>query len=209
MRRIPSTHPPRKSRTIKRPFTELRLRELFAARKGLRTYWRHDVDVSLEAARKMVMLEAECDVWAVYFVMTTSPFYTPDEAIMFASFASDYGHRIGWHIDPRDWPPRRASRKPGHCFNGARVSWHCPRETELWRSFDGIISAYDPSWQYRYYADSRGAFAYGDPEDWPTPEVPIQINLHPEWWFDPEWHTRVKDKVYAEFFHEPKERLLV
>jgi hypothetical protein len=71
-----------------------------------------------------------------------------------------------------------ASMYPGHI---PALSFHCPPDCLLWRDIPGFESAYAPEWQGHYFADSRGAFLYGDPED--SDVRPLQINLHPEHWF--------------------------
>jgi hypothetical protein len=180
-----------------RPFTIERLTELF---QRPHTFWRHDVDYSLAAATKMARLEQELGVSSTYYLMMTSPFYSPMGALAFAAVASSLGHQIGWHVDPRRTPTNRlATMAPG-----AKISFHCPRPSELWTQFPGVISAFDPIWEGHYYADSRGQFSYGDPEDDGRVHVSIQINLHPEWWFDPHWYQCVNDREYQDFFYESK-----
>lgn len=189
----------RRAVSSSRPFTRERLIDLLQRSD---TFWRHDVDCSLSSARKMAELEQELGVRSTYYLMTTSPFYSPTEALAFASVASSCGHRIGWHVDPRKTPTNRlAVLSPG-----AKISFHCPRPSELWTRFPGVDSAYDPIWEGKYYADSRGRFAHGDPEDDDRATL-LQINLHPEWWFDPHWHQRISASAYEDFFHEPKSEL--
>lgn len=182
-----------------RPFTVERLLPLL---KRPRTFWRHDVDASIPAARLMALLEWENGVHANYYLMTTSPFYTPVEAFLFAGQLSEMGHAIGWHADLRETDLRRYDE----ARTELRVSAHCPRPTDLWVRFPGVEYAYDPIWKDRYYADSRGCFAHGDPEDHPDRGT-IQVNLHPEWWFDRDIHDALPDEEYEAFFHEPRSAL--
>lgn len=150
----------------------------------------------------MARFESCLEVRSTYYVMTTSPFYSPTEGLALAASVSELGHRVGWHIDGRRTPVDQIA----HLAPDAAVSFHCPRPNELWRRFPGVRSAYDPIWKEHYYADSRGRFSHGDPEN-ARADSTIQINLHPEWWFDPQWHQRISDRVYEKFFYEPKSRL--
>lgn len=164
---------------------------------------RHDVDYSIRAALRMAELEHTLGISANYYLMTDSPFYFAEEAFAASVVLAQMEHTVGWHVDPRRIDPSvfaRSARFP------VLVSFHCPRETELWRRFPGADSAYDPIWEGLYYADSRGRFSHGDPEDHDARQT-IQVNLHPEWWFEPDWHEAVDPDVYESFWHEPKELL--
>jgi hypothetical protein len=190
------------SGAVERGFGDHRLRKLYDARQGLPTFWRHDVDVSLEAALEMAWFEAQRNVTATYFIMPVdNPFYTETEALGFAGQIADLGHSVALHVDPRYHEDMGyLLRAVGHA---GQFSWHCPRVEDLWVAIPKVKSAYDPYWEGAYYSDSRGRFAYGDPED-DRQERPVQIALHPEWWFSPEVHDDIPDDVYEDFFHEPK-----
>lgn len=179
-----------------RPFTIARLEALLREAPA-RTFWRHDVDVSLDAALTMGALEADLGVDATFYLMTTSPFYTAAEALRAAAVLSAAGHRVGCHVDTTWSPLLRIPR-------GAAVSFHCPTELELWHDFTWFESAYAARWKGRYVADSRGSFEHGDPEDRFDGE-PLQVNLHPEWWFERDWRERragVAAETVARFLHE-------
>ena len=182
-----------------RPFSLERLEQLLVRPH---TFRRHDVDYSVSAAMLMARFEADLGVSSTYYVMTTSPFYSPTEAFALATVVSGLGHQVGWHVDGRKTLVSRIAQ----LAPDTQISFHCPRPSDLWRRFPGVRSAYDPIWKDAYYADSRGRFAYGDPEDAPAGTT-IQINLHPEWWFEPRWHQQVSEREYADFFHEPKSSL--
>ena len=80
----------------------------------------------------------------------------------------------------------------------------------MWKDLWGNVDyAYIPKWQGRYYADSRGRFDHGDPEDWLDDGKPIQVSLHPEWWFEPDWihRHRITPEQYQAHFYEPIGRL--
>lgn len=142
----------------------------------------------------MAELEAELGVIATFYVMTQSPYYNPWswEGIEALRQIRRCGHRIGLHLDldlardaaPRWWSVSIAAedeqqRLPGIVSNA--LSFHCPPSCLLWADVPGFDSAYAPHWEHRYLSDSRGLFAFGDPEDHDV--RPLQINLHPEHWF--------------------------
>lgn len=176
-----------------RPFSLERLEALLALED---VTWRHDIDCSLTASLQMAELQARQGVSATYYVMARSPYYNPfsHHAIKTIRRIADLGHTLGVHVDldaPRDMILNRqeitraseyehkllARLYPVTCA----VSFHCPPACVLWRDIDGFESAYAPQWQGRYFADSRGAFLYGDPED--SDVRPLLVNLHPEHWF--------------------------
>ena len=158
------------------------------------------MDVSPEAAEKMGRFERDLGVRGTYYLIA-GPFYDDGAVIELTMLLTNMGHRVGWHVDTRYTPPDRIAAAVGR---DVPVSFHCPRSYELWKPYD-FDCAYSPEWRDRYYADSRGQFAYGDPEDshWSN----LQINLHPEWWFEPDWHLKVDPVEYEDFFYEPIDRL--
>lgn len=175
-----------------RPFSIERLHDLLTSAPA-GTFFRHDVDFSPAAAVSMARFEQERGVRSTFYVMTTSPFYTAAEGLELAAEVSRLGHRVGVHLD---W---RVSQLP----RWGLFSFHCPRAKELWRDdIQPARNAYAAIWQGRYFSDSRGRFAYGDPEDAFGGE-PLQIGLHPEWWFDPFWTDAIDPEPYRAFFHEP------
>lgn len=179
-----------------RPFTENRLIDLLQREN---TFWRHDVDVSLESAVKMAELEHTLGVRATYYLMIASPDYLASDAFLAALTLEALGHRIGLHVDERHWTPNRELAPELNL--AAPVSFHCPTEDVLWQEFPGIENAYGVHWEGKYYSDSGGVFRFGDPEDHP-PGI-LQINLHPDRWFDPECALRMYSNTYESFFHEP------
>lgn len=187
---------------MSREFSLDRLEGLYADRLAVKTFWRHDVDYSLEAALAMATFEQSIGISATYYLMVDSPFYPASSAFITSQWLRALGHSVGYHVDPRKVPPSSFAAMPVDM----KVSFHCPRPSELWTRFPGVESAYDPIWEDFYYADSRGQFAHGDPEDH-APNTTIQVNLHAEWWFVPDWYEDVDDDQYEAFFHEPKSAL--
>jgi hypothetical protein len=158
--------------------------------------WRHDIDESLSASVEMAKFEHARGVSATYYVMARSPYYNPFSFSALEAINSilALGHTLGVHCDlnaQRDAAvdPRKAARIADveHAQLASmypvtyRLSFHCPPDALLWQHVPGFESAYAPEWQGHYFADSRGSFLYGDPED--STVRPLQINLHPEHWF--------------------------
>jgi len=185
---------------VSRPFTLDRLEAMHRMFAG-RAWVRHDVDVSLEAALAMARWENDREIHATYYLMSSSPFYSWPDACEAGAIMLGLGHRLGYHWDVREpWP---AYITPS---SDTLVSFHCPPAQYLWRDFRAFQSAYAPCWRGAYYADSRGRFAHGDPEDH-RGDWPVQVNLHCEWWMQPKWldDFRVTPELYEQFFREPME----
>jgi hypothetical protein len=145
----------------------------------------------------MAQVEADLGVRATYYVALRSPFYNPlsHAGAALVRELADLGHALGVHVDLDE--PRCATPPMSEVAVAAawehdllaaefptmtlRLSLHCPPDSLLWRHVPGFDSAYGPQWRGRYYADSRGAFVHGDPED--APAGPLQVNLHAEHWF--------------------------
>jgi hypothetical protein len=177
---------------LSRPFTLDRLNRLYRLAHP-DTFWRHDVDVSVTAAVKLAEWEHERNVKSTYYLMRTSPFYSRMDAMEAADAIADLGHTIGLHIDLRQTRP---------AVTHLPVSYHCPTPDLIWQDVPAWENANALVWKGRYYSDSRGRFAYGDPEDHQGP-WPISLNLHPEWWMEPDVIPNLDPAEYEAFFHEP------
>jgi len=188
---------------MSRPFTLERLDDLL--RRYPKAFWRHDVDFSLNAALKMAEFEAEDGIFSTFYLFQVEnhcPFYSWWDARRMKIQLEKLGHSVGVHIDERkitlEWDKF-------YEFMNDRplVSFHCPSEKVLWRRFNTFKSAYEPYWKDRYLADSTGKFRFGDPEDViprDSDGAGWQINLHPEWWFEPDWEDNVIPDLYDAFF---------
>lgn len=165
---------------------------------GGRAFIRHDIDISPEAALQMARWENRREIHATYYLMSTSPFYSAQQAAELTPVLQALGHQVGFHWDTRYPFPRSYRQLDGSLL----VSFHCPDEHLLWRDYKAFDSAYAERWRNAYYADSRGRFAHGDPEDHQG-SWPIQVNIHPEHWFSPQLYEQLDPAVFAWFFKEP------
>ena len=143
-------------------------------------YLRHDVDLSLDAARRMAELEAEHGVQTTYLLMTESIFYNlaSSEGTDAIARLRELGHAVGLHavypnveLDGRFDPV---------------VSWHNPQAEYMSRSIPGAVNVYaepffDPP---AYRSDSNQHWRAGCPhEELRGGGFPwLQILVHPEIW---------------------------
>lgn len=198
-------------------FTETHYAEIIAAAKQnyvFTTYdrikldqpfvlWRHDVDISINRARRLAVIESEHNVVATYFINIHSEFYNCFEASQSALLKDilDMGHRLGLHFDANYYHVRneasldeliaREAELVKSIF-GANVdafSFHDPSELHLsWmsESYAGILNCY--SRQFResisYCSDSNGYWRYKRLIDQLTEgkDPRIQVLTHPGLW---------------------------
>jgi hypothetical protein len=189
---------------VARPFTLKRLTDLYkrAEESTCDVFWRHDVDYSLDAAWQMAKLESDLGVQSTYYFFHDErwPFYTNNESYEVAhDIHFKLGHEVGTHVDERFVD----SQDYVTIFMlGEKLSFHCPTSKQLWQDdADMWESAYNVQWKGHYVADSRGEFPI-DPEDL-LHLYKLQVNLHSEWWFRPDWLSEVPFDLYEAHFYEP------
>lgn len=179
--------------TISQEFSLERLTSLWALdRPGV--FWRHDVDHVLVCAVLMATWEQEFGIRATYY-LRTEEYDCESRAFRWAvEQILACGHELGTHVDPG--VPREAvvsderlvvacesqASKLARWPVGNRISLHRPGPDLLWREIEGYEHALGPQWQGRYVSDSRNRFR-SDPEALLRATEPIQVNLHPCWWF--------------------------
>jgi len=144
---------------------------------------RHDVDLSLDAALAMAELEAELEVPATYFLMTSSEFYNLDAPSGEAAIdrLRRLGHRVGLHaVYPAS--ARDARLDPV-------LAWHNPDPDYLTAPVEGFVNAMQPGFfdPDHYRSDSNQRWRHGCPHEplahrgfeW------LQLLIHPEIWVYP------------------------
>jgi hypothetical protein len=162
---------------------------------------RHDIDMDLEAALRMASLENELRINSTYFFMVRCPIYNvfgyPGAKQVNAILA--YGHHLGLHFDCTLYEDISIDRLDGYISKeGAlledffqhpveAVSFHRPGPLELsgvklkkWPNTYGKIFTEE----FKYFADSRGVWAYGHPLDSQSfkERKNLHILTHPIWW---------------------------
>jgi hypothetical protein len=146
-------------------------------------FLRHDVDLSLEAARTMARLERELGAHATYFMLTESVFYNLDSALGRETIAElrDLEHAVGLHaVHPRAARDDRFD---------AVVAWHNPDPDYVHEPVSGMVNVMQAPWftKGRYRSDSNQHWREGCPHDelrtgafeW------LQLLVHPEIWVYP------------------------
>jgi hypothetical protein len=146
-------------------------------------FLRHDVDLSLEAARTMARLERELGAHSTYFMLTESVFYNLDSALGRDTIAElrDLGHAVGLHaVHPRAARDDRFD---------AVVAWHNPDADYVHEPVSGMVNVMQAPWftKGRYRSDSNQHWREGCPHDelrtgafeW------LQLLVHPEIWVYP------------------------
>lgn len=177
-------------------FTNERLLSLFTSRPD--AFWRHDVDVSMDAARMMARFAQLAGVSSTFYIMPRAEFYNPfsSEGAFLIEHIVKCGHRLGVHCDFRGTTDKNspaiaasiAAYGDWRLLDNAypdvfeeKVSFHMPPPEILWVDLPGPMeNAYGVRWKDRYLSDSRGILGN---EDVLALEGPVQVNLHPEHWF--------------------------
>ena len=143
-------------------------------------FLRHDVDLSLEAARELSAFERERGARATYFLMTTSVFYnlsSPEGEATLTQLRAD-GHRIGHHAE---YPALGLD----HRFDPV-LAWHNPDPAWMGAHVEGAVNVMEPPW-FRpdtYRSDSNRRWRGDCPHEqlgagafrW------LQLLIHPEIW---------------------------
>jgi hypothetical protein len=189
-------------------FTKEHLLRLYA--RAPDAFWRHDVDVSLDAAVKLAQFAHLAGVSATFYVMATSEWYNPFAPAAEGQLAEIVGldHRLGMHVDYRSrmgvhadvtpvttlgWIRSAVARAEylfvsayPHLIDTGLVSFHMPPPEVLWRDFDDFESAYEKRWDGRYLSDARRE--WNDNKEARVGNG-MQIALHAEHWFPMEVST--------------------
>ncbi len=143
-------------------------------------FLRHDVDLSLEAARELSVFERERGAQATYFLMTTSVFYnlsSPEGEQTLAQLRAD-GHRVGLHAE---FPALGLD----HRFDPV-LAWHNPDPAWMTDRVAGVLNVMSAPWfsPEAYRSDSNQHWRNGCPHEelaagafsW------LQLLTHPEIW---------------------------
>lgn len=146
-------------------------------------FLRHDVDLSLDAARRMAELEAEQEVTATYFLMTESVFYNLDspEGVALLARLRALGHAVGLHaVHPRATIDER--------FDPV-VAWHNPDPAYMTAPVEGAVNVMQEPWfaPATYRSDSNQRWRSGCPHgELARGAFPwLQLLVHPEIWVYP------------------------
>lgn len=162
---------------------------------------RHDVDMDLEAAHKMALLEKELGISSTFFFLLRNPLYN-----VFSSEGSKQvkqilanGHHFGLHFDCSLYPDvsmndleyyisKECSMLEEFFENPIdAISFHRPGHMEL----NGVeLGKWPNSYEriflevFEYFSDSRGKWARGNPLESEAflNRRNLHILVHPIWW---------------------------
>ncbi len=162
---------------------------------------RHDIDMSISAARRIAECEAEAEMFGHYFVLLRTEFYNPLSAAGLEDLRAiaAAGHRIGLHYDaslyPQDYDSlsRGAEWECGLLEQGlgqavTTISFHRPSRALLGSAMPlaGRLHSYMPRFfsDIGYCSDSQGCWRFGAPLDHDAVRQgrAIQLLTHPIWW---------------------------
>ncbi|HJP59162.1 MAG TPA: hypothetical protein VJ865_04165 [Gemmatimonadaceae bacterium] len=167
--------------------------------------WRHDVDFSAHAARRLAEIEKEEGVRSTFFVNMHSEFYNIFEREV-ADCVDDIiamGHELGVHLDAAfydvsaeselDDLVARESSLLAEAFHvtPSAVAFHNPTPLLLgckaW-SYGGLVNTYSTYFQAEvgYCSDSNGYWRHRRLEDVlvSASDPRLQVLTHPAWWQD-------------------------
>lgn len=172
--------------------------------KRPKLFLRHDIDLDLNKALEMAMIENEHGVRATYMVMVNSPFYRVEETAsrLILRRLVSLGHEVALHFDfataeERNGHPERSSIESKiHSACGRleatieaevqSISSHRPLP-QLLRGpliVAGRVNAYSKELMAWYLSDSKGTWREGEPlPRLQHPDQPLlQLLIHPIWW---------------------------
>lgn len=177
---------------------------------------RHDIDVDLEKAYRMALIENKYNIKATYFVLVRSPLYN-----IFDRFNSDLikgildlGHQIGLHFDEAYYGSNDAENFIKYVDSEVQilkdyfdnkifaVSFHRPSQFLLQSDIklkNNLINTYARNFikEFKYISDSRRMWKEGclcsylekTGADYSGPDR-IQALVHPIWWSDKNLSTQ-------------------
>lgn len=187
--------------------------------KRPKLFLRHDVDLDLNKALEVAMIENEHGVCASYMVMVNSPLYRVEETAsrsILRRFIS-MGHEVALHFDfdtseERNDHSELSSIEPkihSACHRlettieaeVRSISSHRPLPPLLRGPLivAGRVNAYSKELMAWYLSDSKGTWREGEPlPRLQNPDQPLlQLLIHPIWWGNE--HRPAQDRLQAFF----------
>ena len=167
--------------------------------------WRHDVDFSIQAAKKLAVIESEEGVRATYFFHLHNTFYNllEKENTSCVREIIAAGHEIGLHFDPEFYGDSSEANVVVHLERERFMledlfscpinvfSFHNPSPFTFGlrsMSYSGLINTYSEYFQQEvgYCSDSNGYWRHRRLEDvlLKAEDNCLQVLTHPAWWQD-------------------------
>lgn len=134
---------------------------------------RHDIDMSIEQAKRIAEVERESGVNSTFFVLLRTDFYNPASAESLAAlrYIQSLGHEIGLHFDEASYPAGTTEETISQILNEAEilssilgtavtaVSMHRPSKATLEADLKipGMVNSYSHTFfhGFKYISDSR------------------------------------------------------
>lgn len=168
--------------------------------------WRHDIDIELQAVRKMAKIEHDEGIKSTYFFMINSWFYNifSIEGRDTINYVKELGHQVGLHCDLE--VGRKAELEKQFIENKVerdfslldlmypnvferKVSFHNPPSSVFRLKFESFYSTYQEKFfsNIKYLSDSNRIWREGSPENWlnVNKNPKLSILLHPIIWAYP------------------------
>lgn len=174
---------------------------------------RHDVDLSLEAAERMAILEHAENIRSTYLLRLNSTFYNlfSEHDFLLVRNIMERGHEIGLHFDPEFY--KKSGQKLVEGLRGEikvlenifqvsvkTISQHRPLAFGM-ANFDGAADLdkmfthnQTYSEQCKYISDSGGNWREGDIVENVERYRNLQAHVHPVWWGEEshDWQTSIE-----------------
>jgi hypothetical protein len=167
---------------------------------------RHDIDFSVEDARRMATVEKEMGVTATYCVLLHAPTYHVGDRGPYRDLCAilNMGHELALHYDIHFFeeariPPVEGIEREAAFLGGlfgtpiVSLSQHKPGTDGF---FTGVgsrfIDAYSPRLmkEIRYISDSKRTWRAGCVHEHLETTPTMQLLVHPEWWEEGEEQNR-------------------
>jgi len=181
---------------------------------------RHDIDVDIDLAYKMAIIEKELGIKSTYFFLLCNESYNliSDKNSAIVKSIADMGHTISLHFDMSIYKnPVESLNNELKIFdkvfqtNTDIISIHRPNKKFLNNpnNYFKIPNTYESNYvkKIKYYSDSRGSFRFGNPleSDSFNSKSNMQICIHPIWWIDSDIDL---DRTIYSIVDNKKENLL-
>ncbi|MBU3915831.1 hypothetical protein KKA14_09880 [bacterium] len=188
-------------------------------------YLRHDVDICLEAAYNMAVVEHSKSVRSTFFIMLRSEFYNAysNESISYIRGIRQLGHEIGLHYHPgsiqnkkkyqNDEEIQRDFDRLSGIVNDAIVPYfsiHNPVNLDYDHSSYTFVHDKKFIENMKYISDSRMFFREGNPLDVFTSGsyALVQLLIHPIFWHYGGETLEASLKVYRDSYLKKIEKKL-
>jgi hypothetical protein len=166
--------------------------------------WRHDVDISMHASKKLAIIEQDEYVKSTFFIHLHSEFYNvfEKEITFLIKDIIAMGHQIGLHFDTHYYNVDNENDLTQYIefekiiieklFNISITSFSFHNTTPFTMScqeweYAGLINTYSKTFQqeFTYCSDSFGIWRFKRLKDFLQEDnKKIQVLTHPEWWQD-------------------------